>query len=374
VGQVTGYDLQPDGKSMRIEIFVKAPYDGFVTPSTRFWNVSGIDVSVGADGVNVRTESLAAVLAGGVAFELPPFMPQGGAAAAGTAFTLYSNQAIAMKAPDPLARHYTLYFNESLRGLSIGAPVTLLGLTVGEVTSVGLELSPTTGDIRPRVEIVMYPERSISSYASSKAQAQAAVAIATDEQKRRALLRHLVEDRSLRAQLKSGSLVTGQLYVSLDYQPNAPKAKIDLSQDVPELPVVPSSLADLQEKLGSIIAKIDHMPLQAVGNDAKKDLENLDTTLTSANKLISRADDQLVPGLKADVEDLHHALNAVEHATNSANTSLLQSDAATQQDLRDALQEFTRAARSLRALTDMLEQQPTSVIRGKTEQQPTGGK
>jgi paraquat-inducible protein B len=223
------------------------------------------------------------------------------------------------------------------------------------------------------VEVVMYPERVIRNYAGSTTQAQAAMAIATDEQKRHALIRHLVEDRGMRAQLKSGSLVTGQLYVSLDYQPGAPKVKLDLSRDITDMPVIPSALAGLQDELGSIVAKIDRMPLEAVGNDVKKDLEKLDTALASADKLISRADEQLVPGLKADVEDLHRTLNAVEHATNSASGSLLQSDAATQQDLRDALQEFTRAARSLRALTDMLEQQPTSVIRGKSEQ-PSGGR
>jgi paraquat-inducible protein B len=180
-----------------------------------------------------------------------------------------------------------------------------------------------------------------------------------------------VEDRGLRAQLKSGSLITGQLYVSLDYHPSAPKVKIDLAKETPEMPVVPSALADLQDKLGSIVAKIDRMPLEAIGNDIKKDLENLDQTLTSAKKLITNADAQLVPGLKTSVEDLHRTLIAVENAMTNANASFLESNAAAQEELRDALREFTRAARSLRMLMDELERQPSSVIRGKTE--PTSG-
>lgn len=367
VGEVTGYDLQPDGKSVQIKVFIKAPYDRFVVSSTRFWNVSGIDVSVGAEGVSVRTASLVALLVGGVAFDVPPFMSQGNAAEADTAFALYGDRAIAMKAPEAIAKHYVLHFNESLRGLSVGAPVTLLGLTAGEVTSVGLEL--VKGDIRPRVEIVMYPER-VLSYAS-KSELEADRALLADEQIRRALLKRLVEERGLRAQLRSGNLITGQLYVSLDYHPEAPKAKIDLTQETPAMPTVPSAIADLEEKLGSIVVKIDRMPLEAIGNDLKKDLETLDQTLASATKLISNADDHLVPGLKTDVEDLHRTLVAVESAMNNANASYLQSNAAAQEELRDTLREFTRAARSLRVLMDELESQPSSVIRGKT--QPISG-
>jgi paraquat-inducible protein B len=277
-----------------------------------------------------------------------------------------------MKAPDPFAKHYVLHFKESLRGLSVGAPVTFLGLTAGEVTNVGLAFDPKTSDVRPEVIVVLYPER-VMAHASTEAEARDAAAVLRDEQKRRALVRHLVEDRGLRAQLKSGSLITGQLYVSLDYHPGSPKVKIDLSQATPELPVVPSALADLQDKLGSIVSKIDRMPLEAIGNDVKKDLENLDQTLTSAKKLITNADDKLIPGLKTAVEDLHKTLVAVEQAMNNANASYFESNAAAQEELRNTLQEFSRAARSLRVLLDELERQPSSVVIGKPKEN-SGGK
>lgn len=370
VGQVTSYDLQPDGKSVQMKIFVKAPYDRFVVSSTRFWNVSGVDVTVGADGLNVHTESLVALLVGGIAFDTPSFMASAAPAEQDTEFTLYSDRDVAMKAPDPLAKHYVAHFTESLRGLSVGAPVAFLGLTAGEVTSVGLSFDPKTGEVRPEVRYVFYPER-IIGYAANQAVAQAGEAVLRDEQKRRALVRQLVEQRGLRAQLKSGSLITGQLYVSLDFHRNAPKAKIDLSQETPEMPVVPSALADLQDKLANVVAKIDRMPLEAIGNDLKKNLESLDATLISAKQLITRADDQLLPGLKTGVEDLHRTLAAAERMMDNANTSYLESNAAAQEELREALREFARAARSLRALMDELERQPSSVIRGKTE--PTTG-
>ena len=369
VGQVIAYELAPDGNTVQIKIFVKAPYDTYVYPETRFWNASGVDVSIGADGVNVRTESLVALLIGGLAFDVPPFAPPSGPAAANTLFTLYNDRTVAMKAPDAGARRYVLYFKESLRGLAVGAPVTFLGLPAGEVTSVGLTFDAATANVRPRVVVTFSPER-VMTYANVKSGAASAL---QDEQKRRALVRRLVEERGLRGQLRSGSLLTGQLYVSFDYYPNARKTKIDLSQEEAELPVVPGTLVELEDKLSRVVDKIDKMPLEAIGNDIKKDLESLDQTLKVANKLISDADLHLVPQLKTDLEDLHRTLAAVERAMNSADTSILGSNAPAQHELREALQEFARAARSLRILTDQLERQPSSVIRGRNEPS-SGGK
>ena len=121
-------------------MFIDAPYDKYVTSETRFWNASGIDVSVGANGVDIRTESIVSVLVGGIGFDVPDFAPPGEPVAANAEFPLYQTRALAMTLPDTVERRFVLYFNESLRGLSIGAPVTLFGLPVGHVAEVGLGL------------------------------------------------------------------------------------------------------------------------------------------------------------------------------------------------------------------------------------------
>ena len=166
-GQVIAYDLASDGKAVDLKIFVNAPYDRYVNPGTRFWNASGLDLSLGAGGVQVRTESLVALLAGGIAFDTPPFAARPEPAAANAAFTLYADRATAMKQPESIATRYVLYFSESLRGLSVGAPVTFLGLPAGEVTDVGLEFDTTTSGVRGRVEIVSHPDR-LLAHASAK--------------------------------------------------------------------------------------------------------------------------------------------------------------------------------------------------------------
>ncbi len=394
-GQVIAYDLAGDGKAVELKVFVNAPYDRYVTPGTRFWNASGIDVSVGAGGVEVRTESLVALLAGGLAFDTPPFAAQADPAAANTVFTIYSDRATAMKQPEAIARRFVLYFTESLRGLSVGAPVTLLGLPGGEVTDVGLDIDPATLSLRGRVEIVAFPERLVARLHAQ--QTAAGEAIARSEQQRRAFFQRMVEQRGLRAQLRSGSLVTGQLYVALDFFPDAPKVKIDWSRDPTELPVVPSTVADLEAKLTGIVAKLDKLPYEAIGADLTKALATLNQTLQDTNKAVNRIDADVTPELKTTLEELRRAIatadgllkNGVNATLNEVNTtleelrrpiatadrvlkntdaSLLGKDAPAQQELRDALQEVARAARSLRVLTDYLERHPEALIRGKTEE------
>jgi paraquat-inducible protein B len=367
-GQVIAYGLASDGQAMEIKIFINAPYDQYVTPGTRFWNASSLDVSVGAGGVEVRTQSLVALLAGGLAFETPPFAPKAEPAAANTIFTLYTDQATAMRQPESNVKRYVLHFNESLRGLSVGAPVTLLGLPGGEVTAIGLDLDPATLNLRGRVEVMFFPERLVARL--NRQQSAVGETIVGSEQQRHAFVQQLVEQRGLRAQLQSGSLLTGQLYVALDYHPNAPKATIDWSQEPTELPVVPSTLPDVEEKLSSILAKLDTLPYEAIGADLTKALASLDQVLKSTDKAVNHVDADLTPRLKTTLDELNGAIAAADKVLKSTDATLVGNDAPGQQELRDTLQEVSRAARSLRLLTDFLERHPEALLRGKTEEKP----
>jgi paraquat-inducible protein B len=397
-GQVVAYGLARDGRGLDIRVFVNSPYEQYVNPATRFWNASGVDVSIGAGGVEVRTESLVALLAGGLAFDAAPQAAAAEPAAADTVFTLYPDRAAAMKQPDAFATRYVLYFDESLRGLSAGAPVTLLGLPGGEVTGVGLEIDPATSRIRGRVEVVLFPGRLIARLGAE--QAAMGKSLAHSEQQRHGLFQQLVE-RGLRAQLRSGNLLTGQLYVALDYFPDAPKAKVDWSQPVPVVPVVASTITDLEAKLNGIVAKLDKLPFEEIGADVTKALATVNGALKDASKLLNRIDTDVVPELKTTLEEARRmiatadglikngvngtldqvnstleelrrplatadaVLKNADAVLRSTDATLLGKNAPIQQDLRDALQEVTLAARSLRVLMDYLERHPDSLLRGK---------
>lgn len=366
-GQVAAYDLSADGKGIDITVFINTPFEKYVTPETRFWNASGIDVSVGAGGVNVRTEGLVALLAGGLAFDAPSFAAPAQPAAANAVFTLYADRSTAMKQPESVARVYALAFTESLQGLSIGAPVTLLGLPAGEVTQVGLSLDPKTMAFRPRVLITFYPERLLSRVIA-KDRAAGNVMIEGSEKVRLQLLRRIVEEQGLRAQLKSGNLLTGQLFVAFNYFPDAPKPKIDWTQDPLELPVVPSTLPDLEAKLTGILDKLDSLPLEAIGKEVQKDLTALRQTLEDTSKLLSRVDTEVVGVLTTTLQETRRAIASADTMLTNTDATIVGKNAPVQQDLRDALQEMVLAARSIRVLTDYLERHPESLIRGKSEE------
>ena len=396
-GQVIAYKLAGDGKGIELTVFVNAPYDQYVDRGARFWNASGLDISLGANGVEVRTQSLISVIAGGLAFETPSFAIEGAAAAPDTVFTLFPDQATAMKEPEQTASRWVVYFNDTLRGLSLGAPVTLLGLSAGEVTGISLEVDPKVSHVRGRVEVVTYPERVIKH--ASPQQGALAAALTQHPEQRRALFKRLVEERGLRAQLRSGSLVTGQLFVALDYFPDAPKARIDLSQELPIVPSVPSTVAQLEDKLTGILAKLDKLPYEAIGADVTKALASLNVTLQDASGTLNRVNADVTPELKTalvdvrgvlatvdgllkdgvsttltgvntTLEDLRRPLATADLVLKNTDATIVGKNAPMQQELRDALQEMTLALRSLRVFLDYLDRHPEALIRGKTEVKP----
>lgn len=380
VGQVIGFDLTEDGKSVEIQTFVAAPYDKFVSVGTRFWKVSGVEVSLDANGFEVRTESLASLIIGGIAFDSPPFVHDTARAPPDSAFALYDDRSKAMKARDATTRQYVLHFQESLRGLSVGAPVTFLGVQIGEVVDIGFDFEAEKANIIPRVLISFYPER-LLDMSDAAQQARIEQFLKSDDRRRNAFLQRMISERGLRAQLRTGNLLTGQLYVAFDYFPKAPKATIGLSRGVHELPVVPSDLADLTAKLGSILDKLDKLPFEQIGSELVRDLAALDKTLASATKLIDRVDTEIVPSIKTDLEALHRTLGSLERTLGSAERTLKNADATlvgpdapVQHELREALVEFTRAARSLRVFLEYLERHPESPIRGKAAEATSGAK
>jgi paraquat-inducible protein B len=394
VGQVIAYDLAGDGKSFNIKVFVNAPHDKYVTGDTRFWQASGIDVALGANGVSVKTQSLLSVLIGGIAFDGPPRVTVGEAAAENAVFKLYDDRAAAFAPVETEGVPFVLFFKESLRGLTVGAPVTFLGLTVGEVTDVGLEYNPKTTGIRSRVKIAIYPPRFVANLPK---EGSGWVRPKTEES-RQAFMQRMV-DGGVRAQLNTGSFISGQLYVSLEYFPNAPKVKIDWTKEPPELPVVAGGLTDMQAKVLNILEKIEKVPLDDISRDLKKVLESLDQALKDgsrmlnnvdgefvpevkktlqkldraiddAGRILERMDAELVPEVKKTLESLRQSVAAAERVMDNANTALLGPDAPAQQELRDALQEIARAARGIRVLSDYLERNPDALIRGKNQEKP----
>jgi paraquat-inducible protein B len=348
VGQVVGFDLENDGFGVTLRVFVNAPYDRFVKLDTRFWQASGIDLTVDATGLKLNTESFVALALGGIAFQTPDELATSPQAKADTYFTLYPDRAKALARPDSLAENFVLNFKESLRGLAVGAPVDFRGVVIGEVTDIGLDMDPANHDLTMPVSIRLYPNRLFGKNLRSAENQNSA--------EPHALFDRLVA-RGLRAQLRAGNLLTGQRYVALDFFPGKTPAKLAWNADPVELPTIPGSLEGLQTTLTEIAGKLGKVPFDAIGNDLRQALQTLDRTLKRTEQLVAKLDTEIAPEARAAISDARKTLSAAERT--------LAADAPLQQDMRETLREVTRAAESLRTLLDYLERHPESLIRGK---------
>jgi len=345
VGQIASYALDQDGRSVTLKLFVSAPYDRYVTPNTRFWHASGIDVTLDSSGIKVDTQSLVAIVSGGLAFETPAESAALPPAAAGTEFRLFTHRAEAMRNPDPVVVKSVMVFRESVRGLAPGAPIDFRGIVVGEVTAIKIDLDDATHQVTIPVDVDFYPMRLRSR--AVKAEQRAALS----EDARREFM-NLMAARGLRAQLRTGNLLTGQLYIALDFFPNAPKVKPASSNDEVQLHTVPSSVQELQDTVASIAKKIQDLQLAEIGADLRQ-------TLQSATKLIQHFDTDLTPEARAALADARKALAATERE--------LRPESPLQQDARAAMREIARAAEAFRVLADYLERHPEALLSGKKE-------
>ena len=361
VGHVASYQLSDDGRSVNIQIFVDAPYDKFVTHDTRFWNASGIDVSLGANGLKMQTQSLATIVSGGIAFS-NSLISRAEPAPKDTKFTLAKDQQSALAPPDGPSQFLRLRFDQSLRGLSIGAPVQFIGMDLGYVRFIKPDYDAAKDRFATVVGIEVYPER-LGDMLSKLPRTEG-----SDEEQMAQLMARLVE-QGLRAQARTGNLLTGQLYIALDFVPKAPKVAFDPKARPLSLPTVSGSFDQLQEQMASIVNKIDRIPLDSIGR-------NLDNSLANLNKTLVQVNGQTLPQTTQTRQDAQKAIGSAQQAFTGVQQtlgdvqSLIAADAPLQQDLGETLTEVRRTARSLRTLTDMLGRHPESVIRGRPTDVP----
>jgi len=343
VGQVVGYHLAKDGQGVEVQVFIDAPNDAYVNEGTRFWNASGVDFSVDSRGLQMRSQSLISVVVGGVAFETSAERSRT-AAAANTAFQIFPNEEAARAQPDGVPLPIRMRFDQSVRGLVVGAPIDAYGATIGKVDAINLDFDSDTKQFYAVVSATLYPER-LGGETLSEIKEFAGADVRHPSGK---LLTAMVA-RGTRAQLRIGNLLTGQLYVAMVEFPNAKPVTFKM-EDRPFIPTVPNNLDQLQQQLNSILTKLDKVPFDEIGTE-------LSGALRGASRLVKRMDTQLAPELQALLRQANRSLAAVG--------GLLAPDAGLPASTDNTLRELGRAARSLRELSDYLQTHPDALLRGR---------
>jgi paraquat-inducible protein B len=347
VGQVIGYQLDSTGHFVNIQIFVDAPNDKFVTTDTHFWNASGVDFTLNADGLKVRTQSLLSMAVGGIAFGQRDDDKTVSPAKADAVFTLYGNQTESEATPDGEPFAVTMRFDQSIRGLPVGAPIDFNGIVLGQVDTITMDFDTETKRFFSVVHANLYPQRLGAVY--ERVRKFSAQEDEKDPRHPGSRLLSSMISHGLRAQLRSSNLLTGQLYVALDVFPNAKRVDFQMSTPA-EIPTLPGNLDQLQQQISSIATKLDKIPFDKIGEDLQR-------TLANTSRLMGRLDKQVAPQAEALLKQANKSLADLGN--------LLAPDAALPVNAQRAMDELSRAARSLRALADYLQANPEALLRGR---------
>ncbi len=362
VGQVVNYELDEDGDAVTIDIFITKPHDRLVFVNTRFWNASGIDLSLSADGVNLDTESLLSVLLGGVAFDTPDTLEtKGGPATADQFFPLYASRADAHERIYLNKQRYLMIFTGSVRGLSVGAPVLLQGIQIGQVLDIQLRFDPEELAFSIPVLIEIEPERINVDGGVERA-------LVNDPN----ILNELIAG-GMRGQLKTGSLITGQLYVDLDFHTDAPDAKLRQQDGFRVLPTVPTPIEEVTTKVKTILTKVESFPLEKIGDDltsilggarrlvesdeTKQALTELEQTIKDLTSIANQLSDSIAPELTAILSQSREVVANIN--------GLIGADAPLSVESVRTIRDIGAAARSIRTFADYLDRHPEALIRGK---------
>lgn len=370
VGQVLGYELAEDARSFRVTIFIEAPHDKLVRVNSRFWVMSAFRVRAGVDGFGVEVGTLQSLITGGVSFDSPD-VANAEMAQRDQIFPLYPDLSSVGEAQFTRSVPVTAEFDGSVRGLRAGAPVEMRGMRIGSVRDVRMIFDQETLDIRIPVTLDIQPER-IGNESNPNE---------TDEDaygRLDALVR-----RGLRAQLETGNLLTGELFVELAFDRPTPGQGLDRSGAFPQIPTIPTELDAIAARLQEVLDRLAALPLEdiAVGlqrsvnavadvaesEQAQQALEDFAATAANLQAITSQLNEQSAPIL-ADIDrSLETAQATMRQITRTAaSTQGLVSDASGMRfDVQALIRELTNAARSIRTFANYLERHPDALLRGK---------
>jgi paraquat-inducible protein B len=277
VGLLERRTVSEDGRALLFDAFIQAPYDRMIGPGTRFWNVSGVEASISAEGAEIEIGSFLSILRGGVAFDR--LMEMEGPPR--EIYTLYDSRRDAQESlfgEEPgEALRLSVAFEGAVGGLSAGASVEYRGVEIGEVEDIAIQPGSTLDQLDIVAALRLQPGR-----------------LGLEGEEALEFFRRSVE-RGLRARLASANLLTGALYVQLVDAPDAEPAMLDLdAEPYPRLPTTPSTLDALRRSGQDLLARVAELPLEALLTEAVAVLDNIER-LTGDERL------QAVPQLAGTV-------------------------------------------------------------------------
>jgi paraquat-inducible protein B len=371
VGRVESLTFDLETRQIRNEIFIDAPYHTLITSTTRFWDVSGISLSAGADGLRVETGSMESILRGGVTFGTPPDLGAGTPVENNTEFRLFSSYQDILATPHQHREYLVVSFEQSVKGLVPESPVEYRGIQIGEVERIMVPELVNRGvreNLEPRgaqIPVLIYVEPARFALPDTKASLDLM----------RETFRRGIKN-GLRATLGQGNLLTGSQVVELEYYDDLPDAEMGEFEGYPTLPSIVTGLSGLEQKVSTLLDKANELPVEEILGSLNLAVKELNRSLKALNVVAENENLNKIPdelqgalvalrailedeGIREIPEELKSTLAAAKFQLHGESTEAYQ--------LNRTLKEVESAARALREFLDALEKKPESLIRGKSD-------
>ena len=342
VGRIEAMDFDEEKRLVHYDAFIDAPFDKLVNSSVRFWNVSGINLKASAGGVELQTGSLNTVLSGGVAFHLPDGKPPGKPVENGAEFHLYDSYEQILEQPYQHSIEYVVEFSQSLRGLLPGAPVEYRGIPVGSVKK------------------ILFNEMSDHSQVGTGAPIPVLISLEPgridlpDTPDCIELLRNNIEigvTNGLRASLAMGNLLTGSLYINVDYHEDVPEEEMGTFEEYRTIPTIQVGLAKIQEEILDFLSRLNDLPLEQTVESIHQMVASLTKAADSANMILSDSNTRQV------TVELNKTLESIRKIMEG-----LSPDSPAFQSFEGSLEKLNETIYNLNNLTNMLKDRPNSLI------------
>lgn len=361
IGQIESAEFDIESQGMQYGLFVYAPYDQLIADNTIFWLSSGISVELTVQGINVNTGSLSKLLKGGISLDYPPGKQKGQVVPEGSTFPLFSSYNSALEQRFTDFDYYVIEFEQSIRGLSVGAPVEYRGMRIGTVSQAPANILVNGKPLHFRTDDTSIPVVIRVEYGR----------IFENSNEARTFWHTNIEkwiSSGLRASLKSGNFLTGGAYVDLDMYPSAPLARMRQNAHYPVLPSITSGFTAISEQVNVLLSKLNALPLENTVsglNDALAEYKALATNLNNtmnelnsngvATKMTTNLD-----SLKSTLDQLTSSLKQFEGTlTNYQQGSTLV------EQLNSTLSELEELSHTLKPLTKGLQEQPNMLLFNK---------
>ncbi len=357
VGQFEDVYFNFDERIVYYNAFIKAPYHQLVTSTTKFWDISGVEFNLSADGLSIKTGNIETLLTNGVTFDIPQGMPIGEKTIDRAYFDIYANYESADNERFKESVEFVILINNSIRGLNVGASVEYRGVHIGQVISTNLLVEHVSEELfKEGIQIPVL----ISLQPARVGLPDNEEGLNHMEQQNKLWIRH-----GLKATLKTGNLLTGSLFVDLQNYADQPIDKIAHYRQYPIIPTISNKFSQITAKAGEFIDNLNNLPLEKLSDNA--DLLLLEMTkMAKEFQLVSKNLDTLLNN--ANQQDL---VKKLETAIKSITTLSkdFSSDSMAYEDLHNVLTSLTKTMHELTPVLNQLNNQPNSLIfnSGKAE-------